>query len=187
MFLVFFFLFVVLNGKLTLEIALFGAAFAALFYSFCCKFMGYSIEMDKRLVKGAVAGVRYLAMLLGEIVKANVTMIRLILTPGFEPEPQLVSFDADLQDMRHRVALADSITLTPGTITCDLKEDRLVVHCLDRSLMKDLDRSVFVQALKEMEAESAEEENKLPEEETAGQEIADADTEENEIPAQETE
>ena len=151
MFFVYFFLFVIFNGKLTVETALFGAAFAALFYAFSCKYMGYSVEMDKRFAKKVRDMGSYGILLISEIMKANLKMIRMILTPNFEPEPQLVQFDAGMEEVRHRVALADSITLTPGTITCELKGDRLIVHCLDRSLMEGLDNSCFVQALQALE------------------------------------
>lgn len=153
MFVVYFALWVILNGRWTVEIALFGVAFAALMTAFCCRFMGYSLEKEKRLVRGIAPALRYGALLLSEIVKANVTVIRMILTPGFEPKPQLVRFHSGLEDEAHRVALADSITLTPGTITCHLEGDEFVVHCLDESLMAGLDDGAMPAALRRMEAQ----------------------------------
>ena len=44
MFLAYFALWVILNGRWTLEIGAFGVVFAALLTAFCCKFMGYSME-----------------------------------------------------------------------------------------------------------------------------------------------
>ena len=52
----------------------------------------------------------------------------------------------------HRVALADSITLTPGTITCQLRGDEYVVHCLDESMAEGMTDGALITALKEMEA-----------------------------------
>ena len=51
-----------------------------------------------------------------------------------------------------RVALANSITLTPGTITVALEEDELIVHALDVDLVRGIDDSVFVHMLRKMEA-----------------------------------
>lgn len=48
--------------------------------------------------------------------------------------------------------LADSITLTPGTITVSVENDRFCVHCLDRELAEGMEDSVFVGLLLEMEA-----------------------------------
>ena len=49
MFIVYFALWVVLNGRWTLEIGAFGLVFAALLYAFSCRFMGYRVGKDLRL------------------------------------------------------------------------------------------------------------------------------------------
>jgi len=91
----------------------------------------------------------------------------MILDLGFEPQPQLVRFSSGLREERHRVVLADSITLTPGTITCQLAGDDFVVHCLDKSLAEGLSDGIMVQRLREMERrEEAHAQNK--EEKKAG-------------------
>ena len=50
-----------------------------------------------------------------------------------------------------RVVLANSITLTPGTITVTLEGDEFVVHCLDKELADGIENSVFVALLRRME------------------------------------
>lgn len=151
MFIAYFALWVILNGKWTLEIGAFGVVFAALLFAFSCRFMGYSVGKDIALVRGAFSAARYGVMLLGEIVKANLAVMRMILDLDFEPRPQLVRFESGLGVERHRVALADSITLTPGTITCLLEGDEFVVHCLDESLAEGLDDGPMISALRRME------------------------------------
>ena len=153
MFFVYFALWVILNGKWTTEIAAFGVAFAALAYFFSCRFMGFSLKTDLRLFVRVLKAVRYGFTLLGEIVKANLTVIRMVLDLEFEPKPQLVKFNSGLEKERHRVVLANSITLTPGTITCLLEDDEFLVHALDESLVEGLDDGVMITRLKEMEAE----------------------------------
>lgn len=155
MFIAYFALWVILNGKWTLEIGAFGVVFAALLFAFSCRFMGYSVQKDWALARGALSAARYGVMLLGEIVKANLAVIRMILNLDFEPKPQLVCFESGLKKARHRVALADSITLTPGTITCLLEGDNFVVHCLDESLAEGLDDGPMISALRRMEEKGA--------------------------------
>ena len=121
MFIVYFALWVILNGKWTTEIGVFGLVFAAVLYGFSCRFMGYSFKKDLHYLRRLPATLRYGATLLAEIFKANITVIRMILDRNFEPKPQLVHFESGLVELRHRVVLADSITLTPGTITCQLE------------------------------------------------------------------
>ena len=151
MFFVYFILWVILNGRWTLEIGAFGLVFAALLYAFTCKFLGSSVKKDLRLIRGVPAAVRYGALLLCEIVKANFAVMRIILNPEFEPKPRLVRFESGLSGEAHRVALADSITLTPGTITCRLRGDEYIVHCLDESLAEGLTDGALIRALWKME------------------------------------
>ena len=153
MFFVYFALWVVLNGRWTLEIGAFGLVFAALLYAFTCKFLGYSVKKDIKLMRGLKAGARYVVLLLSEIVKANVAVMHIVLNPDIEPKPRLVRFKSGLKSEAHRVALADSITLTPGTITCQLRGDEYVVHCLDEGMADGLTQGALIDALREMEAE----------------------------------
>ena len=48
--------------------------------------------------------------------------------------------------------LANSITLTPGTITVDLKDGEYLVHCYDKSMGDGIDESGFVTLLRKLEA-----------------------------------
>ena len=135
MFICFFALWVVLNGRWTTEIGVFGLVFAALAYAFTWKYMGYSPKVDFALVMRAPSAIRYGVNLLSEIVKANLTVCKMILSQEFVPSPQLVQFDVDLKKNRHLVTLANSITLTPGTITMDMVEEKgklyYYIHWID--------------------------------------------------------
>ena len=169
MFILYFALWVVLNGKWTTEIGVFGLLFATAAYAFTWKYMGFGPKLDLALVRRAPSAVRYGVTLLIEIVKANLTVVRMILDGEKEPKPQLVQFDVDLKKNRHLVALANSITLTPGTITVDLHDNHFTVHALDAAMVDGLDDGVFVQQLMDMEKklmaqDAAKEAAKKPEE-----------------------
>ena len=51
------------------------------------------------------------------------------------------------------VILADSITLTPGTITVELTENKFMIHCLDQTMAEGMEDSSFVQLLRKIERE----------------------------------
>ena len=70
-------------------------------------------------------------------------------------EPVIVHVHTNLKTEIARVILANSITLTPGTITVSLTDDDLLVHCLDKSLAEGMEDSAFVKLLEEMEKERA--------------------------------
>ena len=145
-------LWVIFNGQITLEIALFGVVIAAAVFAFTCRFMDYSVEKEKSLWRLAGEIFRYLVTLVVEILKANGAVMHMILTQKEEPRPMLVSFEADVKSALARTALADSITLTPGTITVSMEGNAYVVHCLDEDYAEGIDRSVFVDMLREIEA-----------------------------------
>ena len=63
----------------------------------------------------------------------------------------LVRFRTTLRTRVARVLLANSITLTPGTITVTLEGDELTVHCLDKTLAEGLSDGIFVRELEKLE------------------------------------
>ena len=114
--------------------------------------MGYSGKKELLLFRLLPLFMRYLWVLVQEIVKANVCVLKLILSPDLQPEPAFLYFDTDFKTGAARMLLANSITLTPVTITVSVEGDRFFVHCLDRELAEGIEESVFVGLLKQMEA-----------------------------------
>lgn len=142
----------IFNGRITLEVFLFGVVICGWLYWFICKHMGYSREREKRLVKKVPLYLKYAVVLLWEIFKANLDVIRIVLSPKLEIEPALIRFRTDLKSEASQVALANSITLTPGTYTVDLDNGEYVVQALDREKFGEgLEDSVFVKQLRRLE------------------------------------
>lgn len=151
MYIIFFLIWIIFNGQLTLEIAAFGAVIAGVMYAFICKFMNYSPRTDILMVKKLIYILQYVFILIKEIIKANYAVIKMIMSSRYVIEPAVVRFKADLKSNLARVALANSITLTPGTITVSMEGDEYVVHCLDKELAEGINSSVFVDLLKRLE------------------------------------
>ena len=151
MYIILFLMWVIFNGNITLEIILFGLVIAALMYAFLCAFMGYSVKKDLFLCKMSPRILQYMLVLVWEIVKANAAVMRMILSPRFHNEPVLIKFKTDLKSGMAKAILANSITLTPGTITVALEGDEYTVHCLDKRLAEGIDSSVFVRLLRKLE------------------------------------
>ena len=155
MLLLFFAAWLVFNGRITLEIALFGAAVTGLMFAFVCKFMDYSWEKERTFYKKLPLFSRYVLLLIREIVKANLVVCRMILTRREVMEPVIVKVHTNLRTETARVILANSITLTPGTITVSLTDRELLVHCLDMTLAEGMEDSEFVKLLEQLEGEGA--------------------------------
>ena len=79
MYFLYFLLWVIFNGNFTLEICLFGIVIAAAVFAFTCKFMDYSVALEISNLKKLGKFLRYVCVLIIEIVKANFTVIPMIL------------------------------------------------------------------------------------------------------------
>ncbi|MGN0712974.1 MAG: Na+/H+ antiporter subunit E, partial [Anaerovoracaceae bacterium] len=104
------------------------------------------------LIKGAdgekdffVFGVNYLKLLLyflwliGEILKASLDVAKEIMKPHMDYEPRVVHFSMPYENPMASVVLANSIILTPGTITLDVTESGIFeVHALTKGAAEDL-------------------------------------------------
>lgn len=152
MYALYFLLWIIFNGQITLEICIFGVIIAAAIFAFTCKFMDYSVEKEKHNIMNFFRGIHYIFTLIIEIFKANVTVVGMILSEREEVDPVIVEFETDLQTPAARAFLANAITLTPGTITVSLEENQYTVHCLDESLAEGIDELIFQDLLAEMES-----------------------------------
>ena len=80
----------------------------------------------------------YLPWLLWQIAKANLHIARVILTPSLPIRPRLLRIRARQQTDLGLVIFANSITLTPGTVTLDVRDQTLLVHALTRQSAEGL-------------------------------------------------
>ena len=150
MFAVLFLLWLLFNGRITLEIILFGLFVSAACYAASCVLFGFSVKKDLALTRKAGGIVKLLFLLLCEIIKANLLTIRMIYGRK-QPNSCFVSFPAPVSSSAGKAGLANCITLTPGTITADVEDNVFSVHCLDESMGTGLDDSSLVRQLQSLE------------------------------------
>lgn len=91
------------------------------------------IELPVTPLRRARLLLRLLAVVLWDILRANLTVARLVLDPRRSPQPAWLRVPHGLDDARAVAMLASIITLTPGTVSCVVDEDRreILVHALD--------------------------------------------------------
>lgn len=85
----------------------------------------------------------YHPWLIKEIVVSNFHVAYLVLHPKLPIDPTLVEFDTTLVSERAQVMLAQSITLTPGTVTIDASDGRFLIHCLSRTTRQGIEDGVL--------------------------------------------
>jgi multicomponent Na+:H+ antiporter subunit E len=111
----------------------------------CCALVAY-ISHDLLFVNVRVGDMRtivkrffaYIPWLIYQIIMANFHVARLVLSPKMPINPKIIKFKVKLDSDISLVTFANSITLTPGTITVDIKEGEYYVHALDETLAYDL-------------------------------------------------
>lgn len=81
----------------------------------------------------------YWLWLLREIVTSSIDVAKIILSPSMPTSSTMVSIKAANQTEVGLVILGNSITLSPGTVTLDVHEGQLLVHCLTRESAQTLE------------------------------------------------
>ena len=150
MFLILLLLWLIFSGSVTVTNLLLGAAVSALVTLFCARYMGYDSARFYRRVKKTPRLLRYLAVLLKEIVRECFLVIGMIWR-GDRPDSMLVRFRSTLKSEGLRVLVANSITLTPGTYTVRLEGSEYAVHALDESFQPGIEYNEFFQMARTME------------------------------------
>ncbi|MCW8901734.1 MAG: Na+/H+ antiporter subunit E [Gammaproteobacteria bacterium] len=81
---------------------------------------------------------RYYVFLGKEILIANIDVVKRIIKPGSTISPQVFELPATQKTDLSKVIYANSITLTPGTVTLALEGEKVIVHALSKEGAMDL-------------------------------------------------
>jgi multicomponent Na+:H+ antiporter subunit E len=120
-----------LSGHYTPFLLAAGLAWSLLIVWFCDRLMSV-VDREGHPVHLTLSALTYWPWLLWEIAKSAWDVTKRILDPKLPISPVLVRLKAGQHSDVGRVIYANSITLTPGTITMELSGDDLLVHALTR-------------------------------------------------------
>jgi multicomponent Na+:H+ antiporter subunit E len=82
---------------------------------------------------------RYLGYFFRQLALSNLDVARRVISPALPVHPELVEVRTGLTSDLGRMLLANSITLTPGTLTVEAEGDRLLIHWIDSTPGSDLE------------------------------------------------
>ena len=116
-----------LAGSLATDVLVIGAAvslvIAMLFRD------GLSFFTEFRFTpRAVVAGLLYYGYFFKELVRSNFKLAAIVLSPSLPINPGIVKVRTRLKSRMGRLMLANSITLTPGTLTVELEGEWIYVH-----------------------------------------------------------
>lgn len=157
MIIIFFLLWLLLNGHVGadaafLEIVLFGAGVSVLAFFFMTRFTRWDKKLDRFVLRHFPMFLLYEIVLFWNVVISNLKVLQTILSPKGTPEPAIVRLEIPIRNEMLRTILANSITLTPGTITISQTQTCFIVHCLKKEYIDGFENSSLVKILSKMEA-----------------------------------
>ena len=82
-------------------------------------------------LRGAAHFLAYTGTFFVELVKANINMLRYVYARRIDIRPGIVKVHLRLKSPIGRLALANSIALTPGSLVIDVRGDEMFIHWLD--------------------------------------------------------
>ena len=85
----------------------------------------------------------YFVYLGKEILLSNLDVMKRIITPGRSIKPAIEQLPLDKQTDLGKVIYANSITLTPGTVTVEMADKTLTVHALNKDGLTDLEKGTM--------------------------------------------
>ncbi len=96
--------------------------------------------LDHAPVKGVVwvRVVSYIPWLAWQVILSSIHIAVVVLHPRLPIAPRILTISGGLRHTLARLTLANSITLTPGTVTVDVQEDEFVVHALTEATAESL-------------------------------------------------
>lgn len=89
------------------------------------------VRPENNIVKRFFSFLKYLPIFIFEMIKANIDVAKRVINPSLPINPGIVAIKTDLKSDQAKMFLANSITLTPGTLTIDVIDDTLYVHWID--------------------------------------------------------
>ena len=101
--------------------------------------------------KGILLYVRYVYHLIIEIVKANIDVAKIVLSKNMDIQPHFFKVPLNIKKDLNKVIYANAITLTPGTLSVDIKDDYILVHALTSAAANGIEGSVLELGINELE------------------------------------
>lgn len=90
----------------------------------------FDIKIIRRIIQFIFV---YIPLFLYQLVLANIDMAYRVLSPSLPINPRIVKVPTQLKGDFTKLVLANSITLTPGTLSMDVEEDGVLVHWVNAS------------------------------------------------------
>jgi len=148
---IFWLFWVAVSASFRFQELLVGVLVALLVASFNNELFFRQRERSALNVRTLLLYLRYTLRLLLAIVQANIQVALIVLSPQMPISPGIIRFARPFKKTMNKVILANSITLTPGTLTVLLEGEDFVVHALTRENAEEVVKWKLGHELAELE------------------------------------
>lgn len=101
------------------------------------------VDQEKQEIGTGLRLIRYIPWLTWQIMRSSLQVTKLIWGPTDKVSPSLAKIKVDNVPPQRRALYANSITLTPGTLSVDLVGNEITVHALQKSSIEELEQKVM--------------------------------------------
>ena len=109
------------------------------------------LDDEAHPIKFLFSAIKYWPWLLGQIIQSAVNVAKIIINPNLPITPTMIKIKPLQKTDIGIVAFANSITLTPGTISVETNKDNILVHAITRDNAFDLEQGVMNEKCKRFE------------------------------------
>jgi multisubunit Na+/H+ antiporter MnhE subunit len=113
--------------------------------------MNYKIANDYKLIRKGFLALQYGFILVWETAKSVIAVLRIVFSRTIKVQPKIMYFTTGVKTPPVLAVLANSITLMPGSVVIALEKGLFCIHCLDPSLVDNIENSAPVRQLERIE------------------------------------
>ena len=116
-----------LNSSVKPDVLIVGGVVSAIIALFFTKSAIFETVTPKSFISCIAFGVTFAV----ELIKSNLDVALRVASPKLRINPAIVEVKTNLKSKIGRLALTSAITLTPGTLTAEIEDDRVYIHWID--------------------------------------------------------
>lgn len=144
----------ILSFEINVYIAIIGFVASVMVAFFNYDLVFNHLEITKISIRTTLRFFVLVFILIFNIIKSNIEVAKIVLSKKMPIDPGFVTIDQKLKKELNQALYANAITLTPGTLTVDMDQEKILVHGLLKSQVRDLEGSSLEKAFLDLEVEN---------------------------------
>ena len=141
----------ILSQEISLEILLVGSGAVVLIMLYSRSMLYGTEDTSLFQPRKLMFFFKFILIMLIEILKSNIQVAKIVLSPSLPISPSFVKVKKTFKKDLHKVIYANSVTLTPGTLTVDVDEEGFLVHALTNDAAEGLKDGIIEKSVDHLE------------------------------------